>query len=127
MALSFQNCPKPTLGVEVEVQLIDRVTKDLAAAAVPVLKRAGRYREMRLKSELTVAMVEINTDVCETVGQAGEDLARQLDRLQDIAAAMGLRIAVSGTHPFQDWRERKIFPDERHMGLLEKFQWLARR
>ncbi len=127
MALSFLECSKPTLGVEVEVQLIDRTTKDLAAAAVPILKRASGVEGLQLKSEMTVAMVEINTEICDTVRQVGESLGRQMNRLRDIAAAQGVKIAVSGTHPFQDWRERKVYPDPRHIALLEKFQWLARR
>ncbi len=127
MALTFLECPKPTLGAEVEVQLIDRTTKDLAAAAVPVLRMASEFEDMRLKSELTVAMVEINTKICNSVKEVGRDLERQLQHLRRIANSHGLKIAVSGTHPFQDWRERKIFPDSRHRQILEKFQWLARR
>lgn len=127
MALSFRECPRPTLGAEVEVQLIDRVTKDLSPAAVPILRRASSIEGLCLKSELTSAMVEINTEICGTVKEIGESLSRQLHQLRQIATSQGLKIAVSGTHPFQDWRERKIFPDPRHVGLLEKFQWLARR
>ncbi len=127
MALLFKNCSKPTLGVEVEVQLIDRSTKDLSAAAVPVLKRASEIQGLCLKSELTVAMVEINTEICNTVKEIGESLERQMNLLRNITKQLGLKLAVSGTHPFQDWRERKIFPDQRHIEVLEKFQWLARR
>jgi carboxylate-amine ligase len=127
MSLEFQGCVKPTLGVEVEVQLIDRSTKDLAAAAETILKRSEGIEDLCLKSELTVAMVEINTNICANVREVAEDLSRQMDRLREIAASQGLKIAISGTHPFQDWRERKIFPDPRHTHLLEKFQWLARR
>jgi glutamate---cysteine ligase / carboxylate-amine ligase len=127
MALSFLECPKPTLGAEVEVQLIDRTTKDLAAAAEQVLERAERMEDLRLKSELTVAMVEINTGICGSVREVAADLSRQMGLLRGVAASQGLKLAVSGTHPFQDWRERKIFPDQRHTQLLEKFQWLARR
>lgn len=127
MALFFQGCARPTIGVELEVQLIDRFTKDLAAAAVPILNSASNVRELTAKAELSDAMVEITTDICGSVAEAGESLARQLTALRKIANEKGLEIAISGTHPFQDWRERRVFPDERHLQLLEKFQWLARR
>ncbi len=127
MAIPFKECPRPTLGVEVEVQLIDRSTKDLSAAAVPILRRASGIEGLRLKSELTQGMVEINTEICDSVRQVGETLRWQLDKLRGIAAGEGVEIAVSGTHPFQHWRDRRIFPDQRYVEILDKFQWLARR
>lgn len=127
MALLFNGCSKPTLGVEVEVQLVDRSTKDLTRAAASILERASGITDLHLKSELTEAMVEINTEICASVREVGESLARQLGELRVLAWAQGLEIAISGTHPFQDWRERRIFPEKRYLQLLEKFQWLARR
>lgn len=127
MSLVFKKSPKPTLGVEVEVQLIDKVSKNLNPIAVPLLRDAAAIKDLRLKAELTQAMVEINTEICRTVSEAREDILRQLAVLNSLAAAHGSEIAVSGTHPFQSWRERKIFPDERYFRILDKYQWLARR
>lgn len=128
MTLLFNGCARPTLGVEVEVQLIDRSTKNLISAAVPLLKQAQRQvPDLRVKSELSQAMVEIDTEICEGVKEIGKSLVRQISRLQEIANQQGLEIAVAGTHPFQDWRQRRIFPAPRYLKILEKFQWLARR
>jgi len=127
MPLEFKNSPKPTLGVEVEIQLIDRGTKNLVGGAVPLLEEARMVPGLTLKAELTQAMAEINTEICGTVREAGGSLARQLAQVRGLAAKRNLEIAVSGTHPFQDWRERKIFPDERHAQILEKYRWLVRR
>ncbi|HSA58641.1 MAG TPA: glutamate--cysteine ligase [bacterium] len=127
MPLAFTNSPKPTLGIEVEIQLIDRVTKNLSSAAVPLLDEASKVEGLTLKAELSQAMAEINTEICDDIAQARASLARQLDRVRALADKRGIDIAVSGTHPFQDWRERQIFPDPRHIDILEKYQWLARR
>jgi carboxylate-amine ligase len=127
MALEFTSSPEPTLGVEVELQLVDRTTKDLVAGAVLLIEDADREPDITLKAELTQAIVEINTEICRDVRQAGESLSRQMAKLHDLAAHRGLQIAVSGTHPFQNWHNRKIYPDARHLAILEKFQWLARR
>jgi carboxylate-amine ligase len=127
MPLDFRSSPKPTLGVEVELQLIDRATKNLTTAAVVLVEEARMIPGLTLKAELSQAMAEINTEVCETVREAESSLSRQLAQVRGIAAKRGVEIAVSGTHPFQDWRERKIFPDERHAQILEKYRWLARR
>lgn len=127
MPISFQKSPRPTLGVEVEIQLIDQKTKDLTPGALPILQEASKYPQLRAKSEFSQAMVEINTNICETVAQVGDDLKKQIELLRNIARAQGVEIAVSGTHPFQAWWERTIYPSERYQRILEKYQWLARR
>lgn len=127
MSIVFQRCPNPTVGVEIEIQLIDPITKNLTPAARPLLQDAAAVKPLNLKAELTEAMVEINTEICRTVREAGESIRQQLDLLRALADKRGVEIAVSGTHPFQSWRERKIFPHERYFQILEKYQWLARR
>lgn len=127
MPIAFQSSSRPTIGVEVEVQLIDRKTRDLTPAALHLLEKASREPGLRLKSELTQAMVEINTPICNTVGEAGKNLAEQFSLLLTLAAEEGIDVAVSGTHPFQAWWERRIYPSARYAKILEKFQWMARR
>lgn len=127
MLIEFIESPRPTLGVEVEIQLIDSESKNLVAASVPILEEAEGIKDLHLKSELTQAMVEINTEICRNIPEVNSSLRRQFQRLRTLTEPKGLELAVSGTHPFQSWRERKIFPDERHLQILEKYQWLARR
>lgn len=127
MALTFKSSPQPTLGIEVEIQLIDRETKNLSGQAEPLIEEAASTPGLTLKAELTQAMAEINTEICRNVREAGGSLTRQIDQVRELADRRNLEIAVSGTHPFQDWRERRIFPDQRHLDILEKYQWLARR
>jgi glutamate---cysteine ligase / carboxylate-amine ligase len=127
MSIEFKQSPRPTLGVEIEVQLIDRETKGLAKAAVPILEAAASYPGLRLVSELNQSMVEINTEICETVKQVGQNLEGQFKKLREIADLQGVELAVSGNHPFQNWKELQIYPKARYFEILEKFQWLARR
>lgn len=127
MSLSFQSCKKPTIGVEVEVQLIDGKSKDLTPGAVAILQKAKNEKDLRVKSELTQGMVEIDTPVCDTVAEIGISLKKQLKQLQTLALGEGIELAIAGTHPFQNSRERKIYPTPRYEQILEKFQWLARR
>lgn len=123
----FKGSKGPTLGVEVEVQLIDPASKDLRPGAIALLNAAQTIPELRVKSELTQSMIEINTTICRNAGEAGTNLKRQFGLLQEIAQQNGMEIAVAGTHPFQKWWERKIYPTERYQKILDKFQWLARR
>jgi len=127
MPIEFKKSPKPTLGVELEIQLIDRETKGLASEAISILEEASSVPELRLVSEINQSMVEINTEVCESVKQVGQSLDRQIQQLRQIAQAKGIEIAISGNHPFHNWKDMKIYPKARYFKILEKFQWLARR
>ena len=45
----------------------------------------------------------------------------------DAAAARGLGVMCSGTHPTTDWTTQQISPNPRYAKLVEDMQWLARR
>jgi carboxylate-amine ligase len=127
MALEFKKSDNPTLGIELEIQLIDRESKKMAPFALPLIEACHSLPGVRMVSELNQSMVEINTGICRTVREAGEDLSRQIESILPKAEGLGIELAISGNHPFQDWRELKIYPKARYYEILEKFQWLTRR
>lgn len=124
--IPFQGSPRPTVGIELELQVIDPATYNLHSAACEVLERVGAQHP-RIKQELTQSTVEIITGVCETIGEAREDLARTLAELYRAGDALGVTFASAGTHPFAQWRDQKIFPNPRYLDLVERIQWPARR
>ncbi|MDO8494402.1 MAG: glutamate--cysteine ligase [Deltaproteobacteria bacterium] len=127
-SVAFKGSRKPTIGVEVEVQLVDREMFDLVPASPQILQKLKTKAEKEhIKSELTQAMVEINTDISRTVAEVGDGLRAKFDLLRQLAAGQNLEILVAGTHPFQQWREQKVFPSDRYQAIVDKFQWLARR
>lgn len=113
--------------MELEIQLIDKATKNLKPQALELLMAASQNPALHLKAEMTQAMVEINTDICETVSDVGKNIKKQIQLLHSIADKKGIDLAISGSHPFQMPWERKIFPADRYLKILEKFQWLVRR
>lgn len=127
MSIEFIGSPRPTLGVELELQLVDPATKDLAAQSVALLDLCRRRGLERVKAEITQSMVEIDTEISADVKECRAHLAKRIAQLQAVAQEIGVELAVSGTHPFQCWRERKIFPNSRYRYLLQKFRWLAAR
>jgi carboxylate-amine ligase len=71
-------------------------------------------------------VIEVGTGICRTIGEAREevsDLRRQTIRL---AREHGLLLAAGATHPFADWREQDIYPDERYLQVVEDMQTVAR-
>src|SRR5437763_10982744 len=95
--------------------ILDAETLALSPA-VELLIRASEKLELpgRLKTELFASIVELNTDICDSVGGAHEAL-RQLRRAAGrIAEENGLRIAAAGSHPFSDPEEQEIAADPRY-------------
>ena len=37
-----------------------------------------------------------------------------------------MRLAAAGTHPFADWRNQEIYPDERYHTIVEDLKMVAR-
>jgi len=76
---------------------------------------------------LTQSTVEIITGVCKNVEEVRQDLAGTFKMLYDAGDKLGCTYAGAGTHPFAQWREQKIFPNDRYQDLVNRIQWPARR
>ncbi|RFU21708.1 glutamate--cysteine ligase [Geodermatophilus marinus] len=130
MQIPFHSSERASLGVEWELQLVDRETRELTAGAVEILREMtpeGAAEHPKAKHELLQSTVEIITGICTTVAEAKADLAGTLAEVCAAAEARGLGVMCAGTHPLTDWQTQQISPKERYLQLVEKMQWLARR
>ncbi len=131
MAIQFTRNERPTVGVELELHLVDRETGQLVSAANELLEEMGvghpDREHPRAKHELFQSTVEIITDVCDTAADAHADLRATLDELRQIAATRGIVPISSGTHPFGLARDQLVSPAPRYHELIEAMQWPARR
>lgn len=127
MAIEFAGSPGPTLGIEIELQLIDPDTRDLMSQSIGLLERCRKQGVEGVKAEITQSMVEVEAGICRDVKECRWLLEKRIAQLRSAALDMGVELCAAGTHPFQRWTDRRIFPSERYRYLLEKFQWLARR
>ncbi|MGA1204579.1 MAG: carboxylate-amine ligase [Opitutales bacterium] len=124
--LVFTSNPSPTIGVELELQLVDAKSYALRSGILDLLKHVGEDQEW-LKPELMQSYVEINTDVCRDISEARADLSSKLDKLYEAAVASDLRILWAGSHPFSAWMDQEITPSPRYKKLVELMQDTARR
>jgi carboxylate-amine ligase len=126
--IPFNASPTSSLGVEWELQLVDRDTRELTSGATEILDElSGGGEHPTAKKELLQSTIEVITGVCRTVPEALADLTRTLDQVVPLAAERGLGLMCSGTHPFTDWQTQQISDDPRYRKLIEDMQWLARR
>lgn len=130
MQIDFAASPGPSLGVELELTVVDRDTRALVSVATELLDElaAGRPEgHPKAKHELFECTIEIITGVCTTVAEARADLAGTLAEVRAAADRRGLTLMSAGTHPFSHWRHQTISPSERYAELVEELQWTARR
>lgn len=131
MHIDFNASPGPSLGIEVELELVDPATGELASAATEILTELGQGhpggKHPKAKHELFECTVEIITGICGTVGEARADLEATLCEVRTAAGARGLALLCSGTHPFSGWSDQQVSPDPRYAKLVDDMQWMARR
>jgi carboxylate-amine ligase len=128
--IPFQSSERASLGVEWELQLVDRETRELSAGAIESLEEIrpdGAEEHPKAKHELLQSTIEIITGICTTVSEAKADLAGTLAEVTAAAEPHGLGLMCAGSHPFTDWQNQLISPKERYLQLVERMQWLARR
>jgi glutamate---cysteine ligase / carboxylate-amine ligase len=128
MPLEPFKASKPlTLGVELELQLVSLSNLDLIDASPDMLDLLGRRPfPGNVVPEITESMIEVSTDV-----HTGYDgLLAQLRQIRDALVAAGDRLNVGvcggGTHPFQQWSDRKIFSKPRFKEVSVLYGYLAK-
>jgi carboxylate-amine ligase len=130
--IEFTRNDRPTVGIELELGLVDADTMALASSYGLVdarLTAEGHEDDVGVhyKPELMQCVMEINTDICETITDAERDLRSKLSIVEAATDALGLRLWWGATHPFSDWRDQRITPDERYLQLVNLLQEMARR
>jgi carboxylate-amine ligase len=131
VSIRFTHNARPTIGVEMELHLVDAVTGELASASNEILAEMGvghpGGEHPKAKHELFQSTVEIITGVCDNPAQAGDDLRGTLAELRAAAERRGLTLVSAGTHPFGLARDQIVSPHQRYLDLVEDLQWPARR
>jgi carboxylate-amine ligase len=125
--LEFVRNNWPSLGVEIELQLIDAQTLALRNAIGDILPEVPSALSERVKPEIMQCYLEINTEICQTAADVSRDLSEKLSVVEQIVGRHGLRLFWAATHPFSHWHEQQISPDDRYHGLVDLLQETARR
>ncbi|MEW6695107.1 putative glutamate--cysteine ligase 2 [Tepidimonas thermarum] len=123
----FKTSDALSMGVELELQIVNTYDQDLSSSAddlLALLKRAPFPGSVT--PEMTQSMIEIATGV----HTRHDELLAQLRAIRDtlVAAADRLNVALAGggTHPFQRWFEQRIFDKPRFQQLSGLYGYLAK-
>jgi carboxylate-amine ligase len=119
--------PSLSIGIEEEYQTVDPVTRDLKSHIHAEIVQKGKILlAERVKPEMHQSVVEIGTGVCRNIQEAKEEIRDIRRQIVGLARDNGLRLAAGGTHPFAQWREQEIYPDERYETIVEDLRMVAR-
>ncbi|MGB3696482.1 MAG: glutamate--cysteine ligase [Gordonia sp. (in: high G+C Gram-positive bacteria)] len=130
--IAFTRSPRPTLGVEWELALVDKTSRDLANAADELFglvdARVGDHpaEQGRIHRELLRNTVELVTGICTTVGEAMDDLGSSLEVVRGLCDRIGVDLYGAGTHPFAEWSAQQLSEGHRYAELIERTQWWGR-
>jgi carboxylate-amine ligase len=130
--IDFRRNERPTVGIEIELGLLDAETLALSSAygLLDARLTADGHQNAEsgnFKPELMQCVLEINTDVCNTIADAERDLRGKIAIVEGACDALGLRLWWGATHPFSSWEEQRITPDDRYLQLVNLLQEMARR
>jgi len=119
---------KLTLGVEEEYLLVNPVTRNAVISPPKKFMKACRKAiGDRVTPEFLRCQIEIATDICETVGDAREQIANLRGEIARIAESMDMRLMAASTHPFTPWKRQRPTEGERYERLDNDMQGAIRR
>jgi glutamate---cysteine ligase / carboxylate-amine ligase len=115
--------PAYTIGIEEELMILDGQSLELVNAIESLLEPSASGE---IKPELMESVLEIATEPCETVSQAGEQLRSLRRQVIQTAEAKGMAIGAAGTHPFAMWEDQRIVARPRYRDLVSALRFVAR-
>jgi carboxylate-amine ligase len=123
----FKTSEALTLGVELELQLVSLSDFDLVDASPDMLELLGRKPfPGNVVPEITESMIEVSTGVHARHGTLVEELRAIRDALVGAGDRLNVGVCGGGTHPFQQWSQRKIFSKPRFKQVSALYGYLAK-
>src|ERR1700747_2061308 len=115
-----------TLGIEEEFAIVDPETRELRSHIHEILEGGKVTLKEQVKPEMHQSVVELGTEICQSIVDAREHVISLRSRLAELAGRSGLKIASVGTHPFSHWRDQQITHGERYQQIVRDMQLVAR-
>lgn len=112
----------PSLGVELEFQLVDKKTIALRNVVNELLADLSPELKPFVKPEFLQCYVEVTSSPCLRVDELHTDLTQTVQAVEMLARRHHARLFWAATHPFSYWQDQEITPNERYYRLAELMQ-----
>lgn len=125
--LEFNNSTPLTMGVELELQIVNRRDYNLTRGSDDLLQIINKTEHgYDIKPEITESMIEIATSVHIDHHEMLTELTAMRTLLVSAADKLNLGLAGGGAHPFQHWEDQRIYPTDRYRLVSELYGYLAK-
>lgn len=123
----FKSSTPLTMGVELELQLINLSDFNLTSSAPDLLALLARKPfPGTVVPEMTESMIEIATGIHSNHQSLLEQLLTIREVLVRAGSILNVGVCGGGTHPFQKWTEQSISPKPRFQHLSMLYGYLAK-
>lgn len=128
MPLEFAESERSTVGVEWELQLVDKDSNDLRQTADAVIGQARKDKELSplVHREMLLNTVEITSKARNTIPECLDDLRYGVTTLRPITDDLRIDLASAGTHPFARPTYQRVTDSKRYAELVERTQYWGR-
>ncbi|MCU1406175.1 MAG: carboxylate--amine ligase [Glaciihabitans sp.] len=130
MEIEFAPSGRSSVGLEWEIACVDHTSGELTAAAPEILATLGKPSAgefPHVTGELLTNTVEVVSAAHSKVVDAVADLDAMVDRVRAVADPLGVDLMCAGTHPFSQWFQQTVTPDnDRYATLIDRTQWWGR-
>ena len=125
--IKFNSRPEPTIGVELELQLVDKKNLNLNNISSKVLADINKEFSDNIKCELIESMIEINTNICSNIDEVEKDIRKTLNHLDEILKNYETEINCTSLHPFAIGKNQIITDNPRYKRIMKDLQMVGKR
>jgi len=126
-SLQFKSSDFLSIGLELELQLINKNNHDLTPRAADFIRNFSDASFFsQIKPEITQSMLEINSSVHMHPNTLLAELKNIRESLLNTSQTLGIHVMGGGAHPFQMWHDRKIYPHPHYKNAEKKYGYLAK-
>ncbi len=125
--LDFTSSTPLTMGVELELQIVNRRDYNLTRGSSDLLEVLKKKKHnYDIKPEITESMIEIATSVHTRHAEMLDELRAIHGLLVSAADQINVGLAGGGAHLFQQWDNQRIYPTDRYKLVSELYGYLAK-
>jgi len=125
--IKFNSSPEPTIGVEIELQLVNKNNLNLNNISSKVLSDVNKEFSDNIKCELIESMIEINTNICSNIEEVEKDIRKTLNHLNEILINYETEINCTSLHPFAIGKNQIITDNLRYKRIMKDLQMVGKR
>ena len=125
--IKFNSSPEPTIGVEIELQLVDIKNLNLNNISKKILAEVNKEFSDNIKCELIESMIEINTNICSNIEEVEIDIKKTLSYINELLINYETEINCTSLHPFAIGKHQIITDNHRYKRIMKDLQIVGKR